>query len=102
MATKKNKGIKGIKEVLTNLNKAMQKMEQSSLKGLIECAIAVRYDMAKTSPKVPVDLRNLEQSWYIVTATQNISTPAFSGEDAGIIEADHRTAMSEAKAITEI
>lgn len=97
---KKKSGIKGIREVMTNLNKFMQTHAQQGMKGLIECSILIRRDMNKTSPKVPVDTRNLEQSWFAVTAKQSISTPAFSGPDAGIMASYHTSALSEAKALT--
>jgi len=101
--TKKSeiKKIKGIKEVMTNLNKFLETHKQQSLKGLIECSILIRRDMSKTSPKVPVDTRNLEQSWFTVTAKQSISTPAFSGPDAGIMTSYHSSALSDAKALVK-
>lgn len=94
----KKTGIKGIREVVGNINKFLKANEQKSLKGLIECSIVIRRDMTKTSPKVPVDTRNLEQSWYAVTVKQTVSTPAFSGSDAAIISSYHTDALNEAKA----
>lgn len=98
---KKKSGIKGVREVMTNLNKFMQTHAQQGLKGLIDCAALIRTDMSKTSPKVPVDTRNLEQSWFVVTARQSNSTAAFKGPDAAIAASYHTAAISEAKALVK-
>ena len=57
--------VKGMDNVLRNLNKEIKKIEGYSMKGLIRSAILIRRDMDKTSPLVPVDEGNLRSSWFI-------------------------------------
>lgn len=40
-------------------------MEGRTMKGLIECAAFIQYDMDKTPPIVPVKTRNLQSSWFV-------------------------------------
>lgn len=98
----KKNGITGIKEVVKNLNKFLETEKQQSLKGLIECSVLIRNETNKTSPKVPVDTRNLEQSWFTVTAKQKaVSTPFFRGDDAGLLASIHSSTISDVQAMTK-
>jgi hypothetical protein len=56
--------IKGVDEVLSNLNKQINAMQKGSIIGLIYGAVIVRRDMDFTSPTIPVDYGNLRGSWF--------------------------------------
>ena len=60
-------GLKGIDNVMRNLNKEMAKMKVKSLAGLIRAAALIRVDMDKTPPLIPVDTGNLRGSWFVTT-----------------------------------
>ncbi len=59
-----NTGIKGFDKVLSNLNKEIKRIEGASMKGLVLAAIAIRRDMDRTPPLIPVDTGNLRASWF--------------------------------------
>jgi hypothetical protein len=104
MALKSTKDftLKGVQQVMANLNKALEGTKQASFKGLIKCAILVQRSMDKESPKVPVDLRNLQHSWFAVTVKNTIQgAGAFKGEDSIQLAVDHSDTLQEAKTITE-
>ena len=86
----------GLPTVLKNLNKEIKKMEGTTLKGLIRAAIIVRRDMEVTSPKVPVDTRNLDSSFFIVASDGNMASaaPVFKGKHAGARTAEHSQVVS--------
>jgi len=56
--------IKGMDNVLRNLNKELAKVEKFSMKGLIRAVVVIRRDMDKTSPLIPIDEGNLRASWF--------------------------------------
>jgi len=56
--------LKGMDNVLRNLNKEIEKMGGSSGKGLIKSAALLRRSMDTESPLIPVDLGNLRVSWF--------------------------------------
>ncbi len=56
--------IKGLDEVLTNLNKEIEAMKGRSMKGLIESVIIIRRSMDEKPPLIPVDTTNLRASWF--------------------------------------
>lgn len=90
--------IKGFKRVSKNLNRAIKEIEGKSLKGLILAAIYLRRDMNTTSPTVPVDFRNLEASFFIVTGKGIVSgAPSFKGKGAGEVGKSYTTAVGKAK-----
>ena len=60
-------GLKGIDNVMRNLNKEVAKMKIKSLAGLIRAAALIRVDMDKTPPLIPVDTGNLRNSWFVTT-----------------------------------
>lgn len=98
MAKGKGTGLKGIDEVMKNLNKAINEIEGNTMKGIIECTIVVMRDMEKTAPKIPVDLGNLRASRFTTTAKSNVMGRAsFTGEDAGKMTSDHNAVLSETK-----
>lgn len=93
----------GISAVTANMNKEVAKLRLRSVQGLILSSIIIRRSMAKSPPLVPVDVRNLEASWFTVTAMQ---TPAgkstkFKGDDAGVLSAGHMSAKSKAKGMAK-
>lgn len=64
--------LKGINKLMRDANAKIKLMGEATTKGLIESAILVRRDMDKTSPKVPVDTRNLDASFFIVSSAGNV------------------------------
>lgn len=92
--------LKGTKEVQRNLNSIKVLNRKKSMKGLIECAIQLRRDMVQKPPRIPVDLANLQASWFVVTILDTRGQSAkFTGEEAGEMGGDHSTAIQEAKGI---
>lgn len=67
--------IKGMDQVLKNLNSEIRKIEGASLKGLIQAAIIIRRDMDQTPPMIPIDTGNLRGSWTVETI-RSVSSPA--------------------------
>ena len=65
---KKNIILKGVRQFMTDLNAEVNKIEGTTMKGLIEAAILVQRSMDKDSPTVPVDTRNLQASFFITTS----------------------------------
>ena len=56
--------LKGIKDVVGNINKELEQIKIRSTKGLILAAALIRRDMEKTPPIVPRDTGNLDASWF--------------------------------------
>ena len=89
----------GMKTISKNLNKEILLMKGKTLAGLISASIVVRRKMASTPPLVPVDTRNLDHSWFVVTA-KNINdgnSPSFKGEDKGEMVTKHQEVIGEEK-----
>ena len=95
-------GLKGIDNVMRNLNKEVAKMKIKSLAGLIQVAIAIRQDMDKIPPLIPIDTGNLRGSWF-VTTSRGISDRggSFKGEDAGKMTSQHGRVVSTAAAMSK-
>jgi len=53
-----------LRKVMKNLNKEIKGIEGRCMKGYLEGARIVRYDMDRTPPLIPVDTGNLRQSWF--------------------------------------
>ncbi len=53
-----------LQEVMKNLNKEIKGIEKRCMKGFLEGATIVRYDMDKTPPLIPINTGNLRQSWF--------------------------------------
>jgi len=66
--------LKGLDDVMKNLNKEVQAIQGKTMKGLLKAAIVIRRDMAKTEPTIPIDTRNLEASWF-VTPVPSLTKP---------------------------
>ena len=71
-------GLKGLDNVLNNLNKEIQGIKDRSMQGLINAAILIRRDMDETPPMIPVDTGNLRASWIP-------GTPIYEKDKFGII-----------------
>jgi len=56
--------IKGLDNVMKNLNAEIQAIEGRTGQGLIEAGILIRRDMDITPPLIPIDTGNLRQSWF--------------------------------------
>jgi hypothetical protein len=59
--------LKGLEQVINNLNKEIKAIEGRSLTGLIRAAILVRRSMEETPPLIPLDTGNLRASWFTTT-----------------------------------
>jgi len=57
--------LKGMNNVLRNLNREIKKIENNSMKGLILVAVKIRRGMDKHDPKIPIDTGNLRASWFV-------------------------------------
>jgi len=88
--------LRGVKNMMRNLNKEILKIKGRSMKGLIEAAIVIRRDMDKTPPLIPVDTGNLRASSFITTHQGAIESAAnFRGPNAGEMSGDHREAIAK-------
>jgi hypothetical protein len=56
--------LKGLDNVLKNLNREIKAIEGRSLKGMGLAVMAIRNDMETTPPLVPIDTGNLRASWF--------------------------------------
>lgn len=56
--------LKGLEQVVRNLNREIKAIEGRSLKGLIRAAIIVRRSTEETPPLVPIDKGFLRNSWF--------------------------------------
>ena len=56
--------LKGMDNVLRNLNKEIEKMGRASGKGLIKSAVLLRRSMETDTPLIPIDTGNLRASWF--------------------------------------
>lgn len=92
--------LKGVKEVMRNLNNAIQEIEGASMEGLIRAAIIIRRDMEDTPPKIPVDYGNLRAGCFIVTARgAEPQLGSFQGPEAGKRSAEYNQVTSMARSI---
>jgi hypothetical protein len=92
--------IKGMDQVVANINKQLVKMKGDAMEGMIDAAILIRTDMENTSPKVPIDLGNLRASFFVVTSRGESKvggSPNFKGEEASEMASGHSTVVSNSK-----
>ena len=97
--------VKGLQNILSNLNKEIKKIENKTLTGLIKGAKLIRDDMDNTPPKIPIDKGNLKNSWFVVTSnggTIRGKSPSFVGEDASKIKKGHASTVTDAKSVSSI
>jgi len=100
MAQKGDFTLKGVEKVISRINKETRGLEDDSMKGLIEAAIAIRRAMDTKSPTIPVDTGNLRQSFFVTTArsTPRGGSPRFQGRDSGKMASQHSTVVSSHQA----
>jgi len=91
----------GFDKVKANLDREIRAIKGRTLAGLIEASIIVRRSMSKTSPTVPIDTRNLDHSWFVVTSkgTAAGNSARFEGKNAGKMQADHNSVVTEQKSV---
>ncbi len=91
------KKIKGLPEVLKNLNKAIKAQRGATKAGLTEAGLVIKADSVKNTP---IDLGNLRGSAFVmVTGLSVDDSGSFSGEDVSELTASYNTAIMEGKAI---
>ena len=91
----------GFDKVKANLDKEIRAIKGRTLGGLIEASIIVRRSMSKSSPTVPIDLRNLDHSWFVVTSRgiADGGPVSFEGKNAGQMQTDHNSVITEQKGV---
>ncbi len=57
--------LRGISNVINNLNGAVREVEKKAVVGLTNAAIEIRRSMDKEAPKIPVDTGVLRASWFM-------------------------------------
>lgn len=72
--------------VLSNLNKAIKKLEKRSLAGLIDAGMYIKAQAARITPLL---LSNLRNSAYVTWAGADIAHTSFDGVDAPKLMTDH-------------
>ena len=78
--------LKGIEEVINNLNSKLSEIKEISMKGLLQSAVLIRRDMDITPPLIPVDTGNLRNSWTVVPNREKIQVMmGFSTEYAASV-----------------
>ena len=89
----------GLEDVLKKLKAETDKIEGKTLKGLIRAAIIVQRDMDKTPPMVPVDLRNLQHSFFTITSEGSIEIAGgpFVGPEAALMTTQHSSVISSVR-----
>jgi hypothetical protein len=95
--------LRGLNNVIRNINILANQIEKKSVKGLIKAAALIRRDMENTSPLIPVDTGNLRASWFVVTSkggTPRGKTPKFKGKKAVELRANH--SVEKQKGISEL
>ncbi len=96
--------LKGLGNVLRNMNILIDTMSERNIKGMIKATIIVRRSMEKESPKIPIDTGNLRASWFVVTSQGKVASgksPNFKGENANIAASDHNESKSRNKFIAQ-
>lgn len=99
--------IRGLEQVIANLNKMRDQFKQNSLKALIRAQIPVRRDMDKVPPKIPVDLGNLRASYFVVTGKAGVhggknvtgASPSFKAKVGERVSRGHPAVMEETKTL---
>lgn len=96
--------LEGLRKITAELNKEIVLIKGRSLAGLISASIIVRRRMSSTPPIVPRDTRNLDHSWFVVTAksTEDGKSPSFVGKDSGEMASGHSAIISREKAMMQV
>ena len=90
--------IKGIKEVMDELNKAWEQTKDKSIASLIRCSMLIREGTEKVYPKIPIDTGNMRASWFgIATKGEDSFKGTFKGKAAGQMKSNHQMIKGEVK-----
>jgi hypothetical protein len=95
--------LKGLDDVMKNLNKEIQAIEGRTGAGLLRAAIIVRRAMSKESPKIPVDTSNLEHSFFMTVKNVGTSSVAgtvkasFTGAKSAEMQSEHASVVAECR-----
>lgn len=93
-------GMMGIAKINANINKAIAEAKRASMAGLIRGANIVQNAMDKESPTVPVDVRNLQHSFFTTTPLGNVGGGGgFKGDDASKLASQHSAIQAQQKTI---
>lgn len=94
--------LKGIDEVINNLNKELKSLENKTFEGLIRCAILIRRETEQNPPVTPVDTGNLRASWFATTArTQQGKGAQFKGENAQGMQEAHKSTIADSTTVAK-
>jgi len=77
------KPVKGINEIINNLNRQIGRIKDRTLQGLIRVQAKIYQDMDHVPPKIPVEYGNLRKSYFVVTSKGTIyrgESPSFTDE----------------------
>jgi len=104
-----NTRIFGFEEVMDNLNRELEAIENRTMGGGIKAIAFIREQTEMKEPLTPMDLANLSNSWFVVTATSVPSgrgTAKFkdnkrTGLTAARLATEHNSTVEEAKAIVK-
>lgn len=102
-----NTRIEGFEEVVSNLNKELERVKAGSLRGLVLAAAHIRRATETAPPLTPVDLGNLRASWFTVSPkgkmtaedAAGIPTGTFKGYQKSRLAEGHKATIAEGKAI---
>ena len=99
-----------LQNLIYNLNKEASKIQGKTQQGLIRAVAKIHQETEKGAVITPVDLGNLRQSWFYVTANAKIiaggsigktvseNTGSFKGKKAGEYAAQHSSMKAEKQA----
>ena len=87
-------GLLGIDKVISNLSKAIEKIEGGTQAGVLTAALHERGEAQKLTP---VDEGNLKNSAYVVSGSVTRQDASFKGDDSQKLAAGHNTSVSGSK-----
>lgn len=83
------------RQVMRNLQREIEKIENGSIGGLLRGVIVIRRSMDKDPPLIPVDTGNLRQSWFVTAGGGRVSSE--SRADSSVVAAASSEAESALK-----
>jgi len=101
LAAETFKGLTGTQALLARLDKALNKVKDATLRGLIKAQSVIHADMDRTPPKIPVEFDNLRSSYYCVTSNEAViagKNPTFTDTKrtaSGTLEKDHASVIQK-------
>jgi len=104
-----NTRVFGFEEVMDNLNRELEGLQNKTMGGMIKAVAFIRERTEMKKPLTPMDLSNLSNSWFVVTATgvpDGRGTSKFkdnkrTGLTAAKLASEHVAAVEEARAIVK-